>query len=261
MAWVLDLDGVVWRGDTPIEGSAKAIAEIQRRNHEVFYATNSSWNRTNAYVDKLERFGIDTSARNIIHGGHSAARLTNPGERVLVCAGNGVIEALKGSHVETIDPADIGDSPPQVDAVIVGWIPNFDYRRLALATRAVLNGARLIATNMDPLYPTHDGFAPGTGALVTAIGYAADAEIHSGGKPLPAMTELVRDRAGDVELVVGDQVKTDGGLALGLGASFGLVMSGVTRDRPASSEIPIKLAEPDLQSIVETWFREASNGS
>ena len=31
VVWVLDLDGVVWRGDAPIDGASAAVARLRSR--------------------------------------------------------------------------------------------------------------------------------------------------------------------------------------------------------------------------------------
>ncbi len=256
MKWALDLDGVVWRGDVVIDGSVEAIHNLQQREIDIAYVTNSSWHRSPAYVDKLKRFGVTAQTSQIIHGGHAVARLTEPGERVLVCAGNGVVEGLEDNNVEIIDPAEIGDTPPPVDAVVIGWIPNYDYRRLALATRAVLAGARLLATNMDPLYPKHDGMAPGTGSLAAAVAFATGATVEYGGKPQKPMIDVVSAKAPGIQVFVGDQPATDGRLAELIGAQFLLVLSGVTSENTVA-EVPVAATSPNLESAVKNWFADS----
>lgn len=256
MSWAIDLDGVVWRGDVPIDGSPEAIEHLANNGEEVVYVTNSSSYRSRSYVDKLTRFGIPATTSQIIHGGHAVAQLTKPGMSVLVCAGNGVVEGLEMNEVEVVDPSEIGDTPPPVDAVVIGWIPNYDYRRLALATRAVLAGARLLATNMDPLYPKHDGMTPGTGALASAVAYATGASIEFGGKPQPTMIDLVRERAEDITVFVGDQPATDGRMAEAMGIDFILVFTGVTSEDNGSFDIPVVATAPDLYTAVKEWSFE-----
>lgn len=254
MSWVLDLDGVVWRGDVAIDGAPGAIAELHSREVEVFYATNNSAMRASEYVSKLARFNIAANEDSIIHGGHALASLVEAGEKVLLCAGDGVREALVAKGIEVIDADSATTSPPPVDCVAVAWTPDFDYRHLAIATRAVLAGARLLATNMDPLYPASDGFIPGTGALATAVGFATGQEITFSGKPAQPMTDIVRERAGNIELMVGDQPRTDGGLAYGLDVPFALVLTGVTQRDPVAREFPIDRVANDLKGVVESWF-------
>ena len=43
MAWVLDLDGVVWLGSEIIEGAAEAVAALQAAGEDVWFVTNASF--------------------------------------------------------------------------------------------------------------------------------------------------------------------------------------------------------------------------
>jgi 4-nitrophenyl phosphatase len=159
--WVLDLDGVVWLADRPIPGSAEAIASLQAGGAEIVFVTNNSNPKAAEYEKKLERHGIDGRGR-VIGSAIAAATLLHPGERVLVCGGPGVLEAVEQRGATVVD-----DAP---DAVIVGFHREFDYERMRIASSAVRAGARLIATNDDATYPTPDGLIPGAGAILAAIG-------------------------------------------------------------------------------------------
>ena len=89
----------------------------------------------------------------------AASALVEPGERVLVCAGPGVVEALTARGAVPVRDGD-------ADAVLVGFHRDFDYERLRVASRAVRRGARLLAINDDASYPTPDGPIPGGGAIL-----------------------------------------------------------------------------------------------
>jgi ribonucleotide monophosphatase NagD (HAD superfamily) len=68
------------------------------------------------------------------------------------------------------------------------------------------------------------------------------------------MADLVCDRFGKPDVVVGDRAETDGGFAERIGASFALVLSGVTRpsDLPVSPEPA--LVGRDLAAVVEQYL-------
>ena len=53
-----DLDGVVWRGDEPIPGSADAIARLRAAGIRVAFLTNNSSQRVGDVVAKLASFGV-----------------------------------------------------------------------------------------------------------------------------------------------------------------------------------------------------------
>lgn len=243
MTWAIDLDGVVWLGESPVPGSAAAIARLRSSGTRVVFITNNSAHVVTEVVRKLHGMDIGASDDDIVTSAQAAATLVQPGETALVCAGKGVDEALQRRGVKTVRSG-------RVDAVVVGWHREFDYDGLTAAVRAVRNGARLIGTNADATYPTMTGPLPGGGALLAAVSYAAGVEPEVAGKPNKAMVQLVRDRFGGIEVMVGDRAETDGTLAHRLGAKFALVLSGVTEE----SHLPV-VPEPaavaaDLAALV-----------
>jgi len=91
--FALDLDGVVWLGDEPIPGAADAVARLRAAGEAVVFCTNNS-NQPVAEVEaKLARQGIAPEG-GVVTSAMAAAALIRPGERVLICAGPGAVEAV-----------------------------------------------------------------------------------------------------------------------------------------------------------------------
>lgn len=252
MRWVLDLDGVVWRGREAIAGSPDAIARLRELAIGVTYVTNNASLTANGYVDKLASFGIDAATSDVVHGGHAVASLVQPGERVLMSAGIGVAEAICDT-AEVIDVADVSGQPPAVDVAVIGIRPGFRFEWLSTVVRSVLDGARLVAPSSDPLYPVPDGFDIGGGSMTHAIAYATGIEPEIAGKPFKPIVDVVASRAGAVDLVVGDQIRTDGRLAEQLGVPFALVRTGVTSSSAHRHHDTVPIAHDcdDLAAVVE----------
>ena len=246
MTWALDLDGVIWRGGDPIDGSADAVTALRERGHRVVFLTNNSHDRIASYVEKLQKAGIVAEAHDVVSSGQAAASLLEEGTTALVCAGPGVEEALSERGVRAVREGD-------ADAVIVGWHPDFDFERLTAAACAVWGGARLIGTNDDATYPTADGQIPGGGSLLSAVAYATATKPEVAGKPHAAMVKLVEERMGPVEVMVGDRPNTDGLLAQNMRARFALVLSGVTDEDDLPVEPEPELVAPNLAAVVERW--------
>lgn len=245
MAWILDLDGVIWLAGQPIPGSADAVARLRAHGERVCFVTNNSSQTVGDQEAKLAAFGIPAEG-DVLTSAMAAALLLQPGQTALVCGGPGVDEALERRGVHTVREGD-------ADAVVVGFHLDFDYGRLRAAHAAVMHGAQLIGTNDDTTYPTPEGPIPGGGAILAAV--VAACEGHTAvvaGKPYAPMAGLVRAMAGDgPHVMVGDRPSTDGLFAVALGAPFGLVLTGVTH----ASDLPVR-PEPtwistDLAALVD----------
>jgi glycerol 3-phosphatase-2 len=242
MGWMLDLDGVVWLDEEPIPGAAEAIARLRAAGEDVVFCTNLSSRPVAETEAKLARHGIPATG-DVLTSATAAATLVEPGERVLVCAGAGVLEA-----VEARGAVPVREGP--ADAVIVGLHFDFDYDRMRIAASAVRDGARLIGTNADPTYPTPSGPIPGAGAILAAVATASGVAPTIAGKPYEPMAALVRARLGEGGTVVGDRSDTDGQLARRLGYRFVLVLTGSTAaDDPDVGGAD--LVVPDLASAVD----------
>lgn len=279
--WVVDLDGVMWRGKVPIDGSADAIATLLERGDRVLFCTNNSMESGVARAERLIAQGIPVGCE-VVTSADAVCSLVRGGERVLVVGGAGLSDALAAhgaipTAAVDVDPAPIvavatersqaaasqrpfeGLQP--YDIVVVGLSRDFDYRQLDSAAAAVRAGARLVATNDDLTFPGADGIHPGAGSLVAAVEAAAGETATVAGKPLAPMCEQIvstldlgpagseTDHRGDV-IVVGDRPETDGMLAANLGVRFALVLSGVTARRDLPVAVPTAFVADDLASLV-----------
>jgi HAD superfamily hydrolase (TIGR01450 family) len=131
-------------------------------------------------------------------------------------------------HQEGIDGRAAAGDP---DAVVTGLDPNLTYLRLAAACDCVRAGARFIATNRDPVYPTERGLRPGAGSMAAAIEAATGTSPFVIGKPGPHLLELAAEAVGrdPMEAVmIGDGIATDIAAAIAVGARSVLMLTGVT---------------------------------
>ena len=220
-----DLDGVLWRGDDPIPGAAEGVAQVRDAGLRVAFLSNNSSMVLDDVVAKLDRAGVKAAPDEVLTSAIAAAALLQSsipaGSRVLVCAGPGVVEALDAVGMEVV-------REPPAAAVVVGFHRTFDYEELERTARAVREGARFVATNMDATYPVPGGLIPGAGSIVAAVATATGSRPEVAGKPEAPTVALVHDRLGTTGVVVGDRPSTDGALADALGWPFALVLSGVT---------------------------------
>lgn len=246
MLLLVDLDGVVYRGAEPVPGVAAVLADRAARGDDVVYVTNNSMHYRADYVTRLTAMGAPVDPDRIVSSARATARYLverHPEVRRVLALGAGGLErelrdvgldVVTAAHAATrvaqegLDGAVAAGHP---EAVVVGLDPQLTYLRLAVAADAVRAGARFIATNRDPIYPTERGVRPGAGSIVAAVEATTGVTPVSIGKPEPWLLELAAHAVGAEArdaIMVGDGIRTDLGAARAVGARCVFMLTGVT---------------------------------
>jgi HAD superfamily hydrolase (TIGR01450 family) len=234
-------------GGRAVPGGGEAVALLRGHGVRVLFATNNSVPTRAELREHLAGCGIPVDDADLLRSADVAATMIEPGSTAVVLGEAGLLEAVaeRGVHVVSEGPA---------DAVVVGLTRSFTYERVARAAQAVRGGARLIATNEDPTFPTPDGLVPGAGAVLAAVATAAEAKAVVAGKPHPptAQAILARVPGDELRVMVGDRPSTDGALAAQLDVPFALVLSGVTSPEDAGGDTGAAVTSADLRALVAT---------
>jgi glycerol-1-phosphatase len=228
-AALLDLDGVVYLGGSPIPGAADALAEAAKQGMRLAYVTNNASRTPHAIAAQLVAMGIPATAADIVTSAQAAAHLVADrfpaGSPVLVSGGMGLRLALRERGLRPVSTA--ADRPV---AVIQGYAHDLSYGLLAEAALAIRAGAWFVASNADATMPSTRGQQPGNGSLVQLLVTATGQQPVVAGKPQPPLHAESVERVGARRpLVVGDRLDTDIEGAVNGGADSLLVLTGVSR--------------------------------
>lgn len=246
---VFDLDGTLYRGDSPLPEARECVARLRAAGVQVAFLTNNSSYGRSEIGAKLRRLGFSAEDREC-YGTADEAAWTCREEgyrRVYVVGEPGLQRAIEAVGVEAVrDPED--DSNP-CDAVVAGICREFSYRWLDSALQHLLQGAAFIATNPDPTYPLEGGrLSPGAGSIVSSLKTASNRDPLVLGKPEPRILHrILRDfNASPSETwVVGDRIDTDLEAGRRAGCATWLTLTGVTSELPAG-----QAGGPNLASLV-----------
>lgn len=228
--WLLDLDGVVYVGDAPLPGVAEAIATLRGRGCQVRFLTNDPLPDRAGAAARLQRYGIAAEAEEMVTSGWATARtLRERGlSRVAALGSEGLRRELEAAGLVLTE----GDD---AEAVVVGCDDGLGYRHLRLALRLLYRGAAFVATNEDAAFPTPEGPAPATGAIVAALRYASGRTPEVVGKPNPAMFDAALTGCRrEAAVMVGDTPATD--IAGARRAGITAVLVAGARPLPASAQ-------------------------
>jgi 4-nitrophenyl phosphatase len=259
---IIDMDGVLWRGDEPMPGLPGFFAFLRQNDIEFVLATNNSSRAPEQYAAKLARFGVQVPVETILTSALvSAAYLAEvapSGSRVYVIGEEGIQRALKEQGFALDEDGD--EVHPEADYVVVGWDRDLTWEKLASASLLIHAGAGFVGTNPDTTYPTERGPVPGNGAVLAAIQTATGVEPMVTGKPEPWMyREALRrmEASPETSAMIGDRLDTDISGAARAGLTTVLTLSGITREQDvAASSIRPDLVVANIQELTRRWKEE-----
>ncbi len=230
-SWLIDMDGVLIRGDTAIPGADRFLSRLRELGRRYLVMTNNSIYTPRDLSAHLRSMGLDVPEDCIWTSALAAASLLEkqrPGGSAFVIGEAGLTTALHaaGYTLSELSP----------DYVVVGETRTYSFERITQAIRLINGGARFIATNPDPTGPGLGGVVPATGAVAALISRATGVEPYFVGKPNPLMMRSALnaiDAHSESAAMIGDRMDTDVKSGLEAGMYTVLVLSGST----AQSEV------------------------
>lgn len=248
-ALILDMDGVLWKADTPIGDLPAIFKRIADLGLKVVFATNNGTRSPQQYVERMAGYGVPIEPWQVVTSSLCAAHLLAlkfpQGGPLFAIGEQGLMEALRAKNFELLSP----DDAPRAQAVVMGIDRQITFEKMREATLLVRAGKPFYATNPDKTFPTPRGEIPGAGAWISVITTASDVEPIFAGKPYPFIIELALERLGLPKinaLVVGDRLETDIAAGQAVGCPSALVLSGV------STLAQAQVWQPDIDIITES---------
>ncbi|MEW5956677.1 MAG: HAD-IIA family hydrolase [Chloroflexota bacterium] len=254
---VIDMDGVLWRGNSAIPGLNEFFDFMHRRRLPFMLATNNATKTPEQYLHKLAGFGVRTVTRdNILTSSLATAaylqRDHRPGSKVYIVGQDGLRQAMQEAGFMIM-----ADAGQPVEVVVAGADFTLTYDKLKYAAFLIRGGARFVGTNGDLTFPSEEGLIPGAGSILAALEAATGVKPVTVGKPARLMFDLAiekMDTRPEQTAMLGDRLETDilGGQQAGLKTI--LVTTGIDNE----AAIVQKGIQPDavfsgIAELVEVW--------
>ena len=249
---VIDMDGVLYVGNRPMDCLPEFIAFLRRAGIGFMMATNNSGLTPTQYAAKLAKMGAEVSPAGDPDLGHrhrcvAGAASIRPA-RASTCSAR-----IRCAQAMTDVGFVLADEDVEVVAASIDWGVNFE--KIKRAVLLIRKGALFVATNLDPTRPTEEGLVPGTGAIIASIAVGAETQPMAIGKPEPTMFELAMAQMGatpDTTATLGDRIDTDMHGGVRAGCSTILVLSGSTGREEAEAYGPDFIFE-DIAHLLREW--------
>ena len=226
--FIIDIDGVIGRGESPIEDGILGVKKLREMNKKIIFVSNNSTRSRRIMMERFRKFGLDVNEDELLMATYATARFIaseKKNAKIFTTGEAGLIEELKlaGHEIVEYDKAEY---------LVVGSNRGVNFDLMTKALRACLSGMRYVATNPDRIFPAEDGPVPGTGMIIGALYWMTGREPDViVGKPskviMEQALEILNLDAKDV-VVVGDQIDVDVKAGKAVGAETLLVLTGVT---------------------------------
>lgn len=225
--FLIDLDGVMYTGDTPVDGACEALQFLEEGGFSFRFVSNTTRKSRKTIAGHLQKMGLSVAESRIFTPAIAAAAH-------LCASGKGRIRLLLTGDAEVDFPRDFrvrkSDDP---DAVVIGDAGDvFTYNSLNMAFRDLMQGADLIALEKDRYWMAQDGLSLSAGPFVSALEYATGKTATIVGKPSKAFFDLALHDMGltcNQVVMIGDDILTDVGGAQRGGMRGVLVRTGKFR--------------------------------
>ena len=214
--FLIDMDGVLYRGKDVISGAAEFIGLLQKSKIPHLFLTNNSRPTPRDICLKLKhRLGVVVHPENIYTSAMATAEFLYQeavGREVFVLGEGGLLKAL--------DDAGFAITESHPEFVIIGEGRTLTIEMVEKAIDFIIGGSKFIVTNLDPS-PRIPGWSkPGTSAVAAMIREATGTIPLSCGKPSPILMRNARKKMGlrtSKVTVIGDTMETDiyGGISMG----------------------------------------------
>lgn len=204
---ILDLDGVVWRGDELISGSDSFILEMKAAGIPVTFVTNNAGRTRGQYAKKMAGFGIPCAPEEFLTSGYAAARWL-----AKVAPRSGVKVLGSDALREEILDADITEDDVAPDYLLVSMNESLSLGKLSDGVELLEKGTRLILTNPDALLPSEEGYRAGCGAIKSFFETCSREKGMIIGKPAPFLFFMALERmktTAETTVMIGDTMETD----------------------------------------------------
>ncbi|XP_048376350.1 chronophin-like [Stegostoma tigrinum] len=280
-SFVLDCDGVLWRGrDGVLSGAAELLGRLQALGKRVYLLSNNGSCTAGGLLDKCRRLGLPVRTRQLLNTARCSALylrqalapspapnpdpapapavyvLGSPGLRSEVAAVG--LRALGGGEQE--EEEEVAASSTGVRAVLVGYDEGFSFGRLSRACGFLRDPRCLfVATDPDPWHPREGGrVVPGTGSLTAALEVASGRKAAVVGKPGRFMFDCIASEGGEGAvdpsraLMVGDRLETDILFGANCGMWTVLALTGVSSLQDVHAKMASEL--PQHKKMVPDFY-------
>lgn len=226
--FIFDLDGTIYRGNKIIDRAAETINHLTEIGKKIIFVSNKTTDTAHDYFIFLRKSGFEI---------HESQILTST-----IVLKNYLSEEFRGKNFFAIGEKkflyeiskinlNYSEDEGDIQIVIITLDRTFNYEKLEIAARAIENGAKFFAANIDDTCPVENGEVLDAGSVISALEKRTKRklDLHFG-KPSKFMIDEIKKRLifeNDKTIIIGDRIETDIAMGKIMCVDTALVTTGV----------------------------------
>ncbi len=227
-AFIFDLDGTIYRGENLIKGADETVNSLKELGKKLLFVSNKTTGTVKDYFNFLKNYGLNINEDEIIN-----STLVTKNYLIKNFNGTPFFAVGEDSFIGEIERSGLkfSSDPEKIKIVLVTLDRTLNYQKLETAARALENGAKFFAANIDDTCPVDEGEVLDAGSTISALEKRTHRKLERHfGKPSKYMFKEIEDRLNsdlDSVLLVGDRLETDIAMGNKFGVDTALVSTGV----------------------------------
>ena len=226
--FLLDMDGTLYLGDSLFDGAKAFLRQVKAQGGRYLFTTNNSSRGVDAYVERMARLGIPSTADDFLTSVDVLIRYLRGrfDDALIYALGTRTFRAqLSAAGFRITDRLCEG-----ISLLVCGFDRELTFQKLEDACKLLtVEKVDFLATNPDWVCPTPWGSVPDCGSVCEMLHTATGRKPKFVGKPEPDMALLSMERCGctkEETVLIGDRIYTDIACGANAGIDTAFVLSG-----------------------------------
>lgn len=230
--FIFDLDGTIYLDDVIIPNADKVINKIKDSGKKVVYISNKTTGSACDYYNFLKSKNINIESNEVVNATIITKKFLNDNfsnKKFYAIGEDKFIDEISEGTLS------LSKNSEEIDIVLITLDRTLNYEKLEIAAKALDNGAKFFAANIDNTCPVEGGEILDAGATISALEKRTNRQLEINfGKPSKFMLDEALARL-KVEpqkcLIIGDRLETDIAMGNLFQIDTALVSSGVSNQQ------------------------------
>jgi arabinose operon protein AraL len=227
-SFIFDLDGTIYRGEHLIDKADQVVNTLKSLGKRIVFVSNKTTGTSKDYFNFLRTFNLNIKEDEVINSTFvliKHLKSLSPASSFFTIGEISFINELEKEGFS------YSTNPDSVETVIITLDRGVNFEKIEIAAKALENGARFYAANIDNTCPVENGEITDAGAVISILEKRTGRKLELNfGKPSSYMFEEAFNRLNtpkDRVLIIGDRLETDIAMGNIFNVDTALVKTGV----------------------------------